>query len=71
MATPPRKWPHNALWALEDSNALLHDAETLVREAQGLISDGHALEAVIALADVRAKLVDARRTLEKGKNGER
>ena len=71
MSRPIAKWPHYALWALEDATAALLDIDAKTREAQELIRSGHTLEAVIVLADVRGKCADARLALSRGRNGER
>jgi hypothetical protein len=68
---PIAKWPHYALWALEDAQACLIEIDARAREAQELIRAGHALEAVILLGDVRGKAADGRLALAKGRNGER
>lgn len=47
MTRPIAKWPHYALWALEDATAALLDIDAKTREAQELIRAGHTLEAVI------------------------
>lgn len=71
MSRPIAKWPHYALWALEDATAALIDIDALTRQAQELIRNGHTLEAVILLADVRGKSADARLALARGRNGEK
>lgn len=71
MPRPNGKWPHYALWALEDATASLISIDQLTRQAQELIRSGHTLEAVILLADVRGKTTDARLALARGRNGEK
>lgn len=71
MTRPLGKWPHYALWALEDTQGALIEIERKAKEAQELIRAGRVLEAVIVLGDVRSKAADGRLTLAKGRNGER
>lgn len=71
MTRPLGKWPHYALWALEDATAALLEIERGAKEAQELIRANRTLEAVIVLGDVRSKAADGRLILGKARNGER
>lgn len=70
MPRKPKKWPSYALWALEDSLALLREIGDLSREAQKQIHQNNRLEAVILVGDIRDKAQRAANKLMQGKLGQ-
>ena len=71
MTRPKTPWPRHAIWAGEDTTALLIEIDGLARQVQELIAAGDALRAVMLLGDIRNKTHDARDTLAQARGGER
>jgi hypothetical protein len=53
MATRPRALSNKAIWALEDSRALLSQVKEAIREAQEQNIQGDKLKVGIHLGDIR------------------
>lgn len=70
MSYKPAKWPTYALEGLEDALSLLGDAERQTGLAQGFTKEGNKLDAVIAMSEIRTKLMKAHSTLIQAKAGE-
>lgn len=70
MATKPKKWPTNALGALEDVLVLLGDIGRLSREAQVRATEGDFARVVILNGDVREKAIKATHLLVQARTGQ-
>lgn len=70
MPRVAREWPTRAMWVLEDTKALAQEIDGLAREAQLAIKDGHNLEAIIVLGDVRNRALTIFDKLTKARAGD-
>ena len=69
MATRPKRWPNNALNALEDVQAILHDIQAIARDAQTATADGDRMNAIILGGDIRQRAQEARLILSQAYAG--
>jgi hypothetical protein len=69
VATPRKRWPNHALWALEDVTAILLDIQALARQTQIAVQDNSRLEATIIAGDIRDKAARGVAILSTARNG--
>lgn len=68
MATKAKRWPTNALRALEDTLAILQDMGTLARDAQAVA--GNFAQVVILNGDIRERTQKAIHLLVQARTGD-
>lgn len=70
MATKPKRWPINALRALEDTLAILSNIDSTAREAQTRAVEGDFARVVLLDGDIRGMAQKATLLLMQAKLGE-
>ena len=70
MGRPRRKWPHYALWALEDVMAGLSEVSESLMEMQQAAIEGNPLLVVTTGSSAATKVGSMRETLIRAKTGE-
>lgn len=70
MATKSKRWPTNALAALEETLAILHEVGKLARSAQTGAVAGDFAQVVILNGDIREKCQRAAHLLVQARTGE-
>ena len=69
MATPRKKWPQSAQYALDDALKMLREAENLAKRGRLNLEENRRQEAKIDFADIERLVAKSIATLLLGREG--